>query len=78
MQRAGVFEQYLSFKEVKMLARAILCCYVVQLAGHAALRFTTTSVLERNIGINKNAQIFKRSPLREDSLVAKDYFKKAT
>ena len=43
--------------------------FLIEIAGHAAFRYYTQSVLETHIGINKNAQLFKTKHLMEDHLV---------
>ena len=48
---------------------------VIEVTGHVMFRFWTQSTLDKYMGVNQNARLFKNKGLEEDSLVSKDYFK---
>ncbi len=59
LYRRGVFEEVFTFVEVKHLFKIVIFMHLIDLAGHAAFRFYTQPVLDRHIGINDSAMLFK-------------------
>lgn len=55
MHRQGIFDDFISFKEVKKLGKIGILMYSINLIGHTLFRFYTMPVLKKHIEINKDA-----------------------
>ena len=60
LHRKGVFEENFSFAEFKYIARIAIMMHLIDLAGHAAFKFVTQSVVDKHISLNEEAMVYKK------------------
>lgn len=75
MYRAGIFQESFSFLEIKIMFRIIVVMQMIDIAGHAALRYMTRPIVDKYVGENDMEFAFKRKKIMDDYLIQKNYFK---
>eukprot|EP00352_Strombidinopsis_acuminata_P003927 CAMPEP_0176380636 /NCGR_PEP_ID=MMETSP0126-20121128/31282_1 /TAXON_ID=141414 ORGANISM="Strombidinopsis acuminatum, Strain SPMC142" /NCGR_SAMPLE_ID=MMETSP0126 /ASSEMBLY_ACC=CAM_ASM_000229 /LENGTH=80 /DNA_ID=CAMNT_0017744063 /DNA_START=245 /DNA_END=487 /DNA_ORIENTATION=+ len=71
----GVFQESFSFAELKYMARIVIVMHMIDIAGHALLRYMTHSIVDKHIGLNEEQYALQKKKVMDDYLVQKDYFK---
>jgi hypothetical protein len=75
MYRLGIFQESFSFMEVKYIFRIIIMMQLLDLAGHAALRYMTKPIVDKYVGENEMEYAFKKKKIMDDYIIQKNYFK---
>lgn len=75
MYRTGVFQESFSFSEVKYIFRIIIVMQLLDLTGHAILRYMTRPIVDKYVGENEMEYAFKKRKIMDDYLIQKNYFK---
>ncbi len=75
MYRLGIFQDSFSFMEIKYIFRIIIVMQLLDLAGHAGLRYMTKPIVDKYVGINEMEFAFKKKKIMDDYLAQKSYFK---
>ena len=69
MHRQQVFADGFTARELFRVAKYAGIMLAVEVFGHLCLRLVTQSTLDKHMGFNKNASLFKNKQLEEDPLV---------
>lgn len=75
MYRQGIFAESFSFNEVKYIFRIIVVMQLLDLAGHAMLRYMTRPIVTKYVGENEMEYAFKKKKVMDDYIIQKNYFK---
>jgi hypothetical protein len=75
MYSLGIFQESFSFMEVKYIFRIIIMMQLLDLAGHAALRYMTKPIVDKYVGENEMEYAFKKKKIMDDYIIQKNYFK---
>ena len=75
MHRSGIFQQSFSFMEIKYIFRVIVVMQLIDLTGHACLRYMTRPIVDKYVGENEMEFAFKRKKVLDDYIIQKNYFK---
>jgi hypothetical protein len=69
MYRSGIFQESFSFLEVKYIFRIIIVMQLLDLAGHAALRYMTKPIVNKYVGVNEMEFAFKKKKIMDDYII---------
>jgi hypothetical protein len=61
--------------EVKYIFRIIVVMQLLDLAGHAMLKYSTREIVGKHVGQNEFGYAYNKKKLMDDYLIQKDYFK---
>ena len=75
MYRKGIFQESFSFTEVKYIVRIIIMMQLIDIAGHAALRYMTRPIVSKYVGENEKEYAFSKKKVVDDYLILLYYFK---
>lgn len=75
LYRKGLFEQNFSFQEFKYLVRIVIVMQLLDLTGHALMRYMSRSVVDKYVALNENEFAYKKKQKLDDYLIQKNYFK---
>jgi hypothetical protein len=75
LYRSGQFEQSFSLTELKYIIRIVIVMQMLDLTGHAMLRYMTRPVVNKYVGINEMEFAGKRKKNIDEYLIQKNYFK---
>lgn len=75
MYRSGIFQESFSFMEFKYIFRILVVMQLIDLAGHAAMRYITRPIVNKYVSENELAFAFKKKKIMDDYLIQKNYFK---
>ncbi|TNV72943.1 hypothetical protein FGO68_gene2353 [Halteria grandinella] len=75
MYRLGIFHESFSFMELKYILRIVVVMQLLDLTGHAMLKYSTREIVGRHVGQNELGYAYNKKKLMDDYLIQKNYFK---
>ena len=75
MYRSGIFQESFSFIEIKYVFRILVVMQLLDITGHACLRYLTKPIDNKYVGENEMEFAFKKKRVMDDYLIQKNYFK---
>lgn len=69
MYRMGIFQESFSFSELKYIFRIIIAMQLIDLAGHAMLKYWTREVVGKHVGLNELGYAYNKKKLMDDYLI---------
>ncbi len=75
MYRSGIFQESFSFIEIKYVFRILVVMQLLDITGHACLRYLTKPIVNKYVGENEMEFAFKKKRVMDDYLIQKNYFK---
>ena len=73
MYRRGVFQEAVSFGELKHVGKIAIMMHMIDLGGYAAMRLLSMPIVDKYVEVNDAAMVSKRTV--DDFLIQKNYFK---
>lgn len=75
LYRRGAFDDSFSLLEIKHMIRILIVMHLLDLSGHALLRYMTNEVVGKYVDLNANEFAYKKRQNLDDYLSQKNYFK---
>ena len=73
MYRRGVFQEAVSFGELRHVGKIAIMMHMIDLGGYAAMRLLSMPIVDKYVEVNDAAMVSKRTV--DDFLIQKNYFK---
>ena len=69
MYRRGIFSESFSFMEIKLIFKIVIFMQLIDLAGHAMLKYMTKPIVNKYIGENEMQFAFKKKKIMDDYII---------